>query len=354
MTNFNPRFIRALMREPVDRTPVWIMRQAGRYLPEYRALRAKTPNFLTFCKTPELACEATLQPLRRFPLDAAIVFSDILTVVDAMGADLEFVESKGPVIQAPIRNARDLDRLHYPDVNQSLGYVFKAIQYISRELAGRTPLIGFAGSPWTVATYFIEGGTSKAFRHIKKMQFEDPQLLKKLLEKITAVTIEYVNGQIEAGAEVIMIFDSWGGLLSAADYETFSLHYLARIAQSCIRQKDKRKIPFIAYTKNKTCLHRFADIQYDAVGVDWTIDLSTARSMVQDRIALQGNMDPFTLFAEPDYIRNAVKNVMQQYGSGSGHIFNLGHGIDQDTPIHSVEVMMEAIHEYGKKTSPIV
>lgn len=351
--SINSRFIRALLRQPVDRTPVWIMRQAGRYLPEYRALRKNVPDFMTFCKIPELTCEATLQPLRRFPLDAAIVFSDILTVVDAMGVDLRFIESKGPVIQDPIRCTQDLKRLKTPDVNTSLDYVFTAIRYISQELAGKTPLIGFAGSPWTVATYLIEGGTSKAFRHIKKMQFEDPQLLKHLLDKIADITIEYLNGQIEAGADAIMLFDSWGGLLSPSDYEIFSLQYLARIAKSCHRTKDGKNIPFIAYTKNKTCLHYFADAGYDAVGIDWTMCLSEARTLVQDRVALQGNMDPFTLFAEPAQIRSTVKNIFAQYGEGNGHIFNLGHGIDQDTPIAGVEAMMEAVHEYGKKISTV-
>jgi uroporphyrinogen decarboxylase len=344
-------FLRALQRQPVERTPIWIMRQAGRYLPEYRALRAKNPDFLSFCKTPELACEATLQPLKRFPLDAAIIFSDILTVADAMGAGLEFVENKGPVIQKPVRSYRDLIELQEPNVDESLAYVFKAIQYTQRELNGKTPLIGFAGSPWTLATYLVEGGVSKAFRHIKTMQFRNPKLLKELLQKITEITIAYLNAQAAAGVDALMLFDSWGGLLSREDYQIFSLQYLSEIARACQHEKNGRKIPLIVYTKNSTCFFELAE-NYQAIGVDWTVDLGAVRSMVKDRVALQGNMDPFTLFASAAEIRASVQNIFRQYGEGNGHIFNLGHGIDQDTPIESVETLIEAVHEFGKISIP--
>ncbi len=343
----NDRFIRALFRQPVDRTPAWIMRQAGRYLPEYRALRAKVPDFMTFCKTPELACEVTLQPLRRFPLDAAIIFSDILTIPDAMGLDLEFVSGEGPVIHNPIQSFADVEQLRLPLVDEDLSYVTEAISLVVKELNASVPLIGFAGSPWTVACYMVEGRGSKIFQTIKTMLYREPALLHALLEKTTQVTIDYLNAQVKAGVSALMVFDSWGGVLSPVAYSEFSLSYMKEIAQKVLREWQGRKIPLIFFTKNTTpYLDVIADSGCDAMGVDWTVNIQAARARVGDRVALQGNMDPCVLFGSPDKIRAEVHAILTAYGSGPGHVFNLGHGIDKSTPIESVSIMLEALQSY--------
>ncbi len=343
----NDRLIRALLRQPVDRTPAWIMRQAGRYLPEYRALRASVPNFMRFCKTPELACEVTLQPLQRFPLDAAIIFSDILTIPDAMGLDLEFLQGEGPVIHDPIRSQRDVDQLREPVVEEDLNFVLQAIRLVVKELNGSVPLIGFAGSPWTVACYMVEGRGSKTFQTIKTLMYREPTVLMALLERITTTTIAYLKAQVQAGVSALMVFDTWGGVLSPACYQAFSLHFLKAIAQGVPREVGSSKIPLIFFTKNGgQYLEWMADSGCDAVGLDWTTDLKQARVRVGDRVALQGNMDPCVLFSSPEKIRAEVNTILKAYGPGTGHVFNLGHGIDKDTPIEGVELMLEALHHY--------
>lgn len=343
----NDRLIRALLRQPVDRTPAWIMRQAGRYLPEYRALRAKVPDFMTFCKTPELACEVTLQPLRRFHLDAAIIFSDILTIPDAMGLDLEFVGGEGPVIHNPIRTESDVQHLHNPVIEEDLAYVTNAINLVVKELNGSVPLIGFAGSPWTVATYMVEGHSSKTFQTIKSMLYRDPAILHALLAKTTETTIAYLSAQVKAGVSALMVFDSWGGVLSPVAYQEFSLKYMQQIANQVLREHQEQKIPLIFFTKSAApYLEAIAASGCDAVGLDWTVDIQSARARVGHQVALQGNMDPCVLFADHQRIRAEVHSILDAYGPGSGHIFNLGHGIDKETPIDSVSVMLEALHQY--------
>lgn len=341
----NDRFIRALLRQPVDRTPVWLMRQAGRYLPEYRQLRAKVPDFMTFCATPELACEATLQPLARYDLDAAIVFSDILTIPAAMGLDLEFAPNVGPIIHNPIQSMRDIEKLNMPDVHESLSYVTTAISLVRKELDNKVPLIGFAGSPWTLACYMIEGRGSKTFNTARSMLYREPEMMQALLTKLTVLTTHYLNAQIVAGAQAIMVFDTWGGLLTPRGYRQFSLHYMAQIAAGLQREFAGNKIPLIFFTKNGgQWLEVIAESGCDAVGVDWTIDIGAARKRVGERVALQGNLDPAVLLATPSAIRVAITEIMAAYGRYPGHVFNLGHGIDKATPPENVEVMVEAVH----------
>ncbi len=345
----NDRFIRALLRQPVDRRPFWMMRQAGRYLPEYRALRAQVPDFMTFCKTADLACEATLQPLRRFDLDAAIIFSDILTIPEAMGLDLHFVAGEGPRFSRPVRNIRDVKALRQPDPSKELGYVVEVVTQVVSELDGRVPVIGFAGSPWTIATYMVEGGSSRVFQVIKTMLYRDPQLLKALLQKLANATIHYLNAQIAAGVSVVMLFDSWGGVLSPQDYQEFSLHYMQYIAKHLQLTQHGRRIPLIIFSKGANqCLEYIADSDCDAVGLDWTINIGDARQRIGDRVALQGNMDPFLLYAKPERIQQAVKDIINDYGAGYGHVFNLGHGIHKDTPIEHVAALIAAVKEYGQ------
>lgn len=347
----NDRLIKALFRQPVDRTPVWMMRQAGRYLPEYRELRKQAGGFISFCQTPELACEATLQPLNRFDLDAAIVFSDILTVPLAMGLDLEFTQGEGPVIHDPIRCQQDLQRLKSVRVKEDLWYVLEAITKSRLALAGKVPLIGFAGSPWTVATYMVEGGSSKTFQIIKTLMYRDPYTLQVLLDKLTETTIDYLNAQIESGAQAVMVFDSWGGILSHQAYQEFSLRYLKQIASSLTKSSNDQPVPLIFFTKGGgQWLESIADSGCDAVGLDWTTDISVAKRRVGSRVALQGNMDPLILFAEPELIQQQVKSIIEGFGEGSGHVFNLGHGINKESPIENVEAMIEAVHYYGKKS----
>lgn len=345
----NDRLLRALARQPVDVTPVWIMRQAGRYLPEYRQVRKRAGDFMSLCKTPELACEVTLQPLARFPLDAAILFSDILTIPDAMGLGLEFTDGEGPVFKHPLRDAAAIRRLSAPDPEQELGYVLEAVRMISSELAGKVPLIGFSGSPWTLATYMVEGGSSKEFSIIKSFLYDQPDTLQQLLNVLCDSVYDYLQAQIAAGVEAVMLFDTWGGVLSPGDYREFSLEPMRRIVQRLNQDSESTKIPIILFTKGGGAwLESMADTGCDALGIDWTIDLDEARQRVGTRVALQGNLDPSLLYAEPDNIRRGVARVLAQFGSGSGHIFNLGHGIHRGINPEHVAVMVEAVHELSR------
>ncbi len=342
----NDLLLRALLRKPVPRTPVWIMRQAGRYLPEYREVRAQAGDFMSLCRNPELACEVTLQPLRRFALDAAILFSDILTVPDAMGLGLYFETGEGPKFERPVRSARDIARLPEPDVSSALGYVFDAVRTIRRELAGSVPLIGFAGSPWTVATYMVEGGSNREFTTVKALLEEDPAALEALLDKVASVTADYLNAQIEAGAQAIMLFDTWGAVLDADDYRRYSLASMQRIVDALSRETDGERIPVTLFTKGAGPL--LADMVAtgcDALGVDWTTDLETARRYVDDKVALQGNLNPATLRESPEAIRQGVADTLASYGTGPGHVFNLGHGITPDIDPDKLGILVEAVHE---------
>ena len=341
----NDRFLRALLRQPVDVTPVWMMRQAGRYLPEYRATRERAGSFMQLCTTPELACEVTLQPLERFPLDAAILFSDILTIPDAMGLGLSFTEGEGPRFDRPLRSAADIQALSIPDPENELRYVMDAVRLIRRELNGRVPLIGFSGSPWTLATYMVEGGTSREFALIKTMLYGQPALLHVLLDKLARTVALYLNAQITAGAQAVMIFDTWGGALSHAAYHEFSLRYLTQVVALLNRVHDGRRVPVILFTKGGgQWLEAIAASGCDAVGLDWTTDIGAARARVGDRVALQGNLDPMALFASPERIRAEVAAVLASYGSGSGHVFNLGHGILPGVDPAHAGAMVEAVH----------
>ncbi len=345
----NDRLLRALLRQPVDVTPVWIMRQAGRYLPEYRAVREKAGDFKTLCTTPELACEVTLQPLRRFPLDAAILFSDILTIPDAMGLELFFTEGEGPQFRKPVRSAADVDALPVPDPEVELRYVMDAVRLIRRELDGKVPLIGFAGSPWTLATYMVEGGGSKEFALVKRMLFDQPALMHRLLDVLARAVTAYLNAQVAAGAQALMVFDTWGGALSPRDYKEFSLRYMERIVQGLTREHEGRRVPVILFTKNGgQWLEAMAASGCDALGIDWTTDLGDARARVGSRVALQGNMDPSILYASADRIRHEVAAVLASYGNGSGHVFNLGHGIHQHADPERVAAAVDAVHELSR------
>ncbi len=342
----NDRLLRALLREPVDVTPVWMMRQAGRYLPEYKATRAQAGSFMDLCRNAELACEVTLQPLERFPLDAAILFSDILTIPDAMGLGLYFTEGEGPRFERPIKNEKDISQLPIPDPEGELQYVMNAVRTIRRELAGRVPLIGFSGSPWTLATYMVEGSGTKSFSKVKGLMFERPDLMHKLLEKVAQSVTSYLNAQIAAGAQAVMIFDTWGGVLSPRDYKEFSLTYMQTIIEGLTRENDGRKVPVTLFTKGGgQWLDAMSQTGCDALGVDWTTDLSDARSRVKGRVALQGNVDPSILYASPDRIREEVGRVLESYGQGPGHVFNLGHGIHPDVNPEHAGALIAAVHE---------
>ncbi len=345
----NDRLLRALLREPVDVTPVWMMRQAGRYLPEYRATRAKAGSFMDLCMNPELACEVTLQPLERYPLDAAILFSDILTVPDAMGLGLYFEEGEGPRFERPVRDAAAIDALRVPDPEQELRYVMDAVRTIRRELHGRVPLIGFSGSPWTLATYMVEGGSAKNFARSKGMLFDRPDLMHRLLDKLADAVTAYLNAQVAAGAQAVMIFDTWGGALSPAAYREFSLAYMQRIVEGVTRVHEGRRVPVILFTKGGgQWLEAMAATGCDALGLDWTTDLADARTRVGDRVALQGNLDPCLLYASPQRIRQGVAEVLRSFGPGSGHVFNLGHGIHPDIDPAHPAAMIEAVHELSR------
>jgi len=342
----NDRLLRALSRLPVDRTPVWIMRQAGRYLPEYRATRAKAGSFMALCTNPELACEVTLQPLARYALDAAILFSDILVIPHAMGLGLEFEEGEGPRIARPIRSEAAVQALPVPDPDDKLRFVLDAVALIRRELAGRVPLIGFAGSPWTVATYMVEGGSSKDFPRIRGLLQAEPRTLHALLEKLARATTAYLNAQIAAGVQVVMIFDTWGGTLATPDYLEFSLAYMQQILAGLARGPEGRRVPVILFTKGGGIwLTRMAATGADALGIDSATELSAARLATGDRVALQGNLEPGLLHESPDRIRGEVARVLESYGRGTGHVFNLGHGVQPDTNPDHVAAMIAAVHE---------
>ncbi len=342
----NDLLLRALVCEPVPRTPVWIMRQAGRYLPEYREIRNQAGDFMSLCSNPDLACEVTLQPLRRFKLDAAILFSDILTIPNAMGLGLYFEAGEGPRFERPVQSSSDIRNLRRPDVDKELGYVFEAVRTIRRELNGSVPLIGFAGSPWTVATYMVEGRSSRDFATIKGLAAENPAALSSLLDTVAKTTMDYLNAQVEAGAQAIMLFDTWGAALEADDYRRFSLATMQQIVDGLTRENDGRKVPVILFTKGAgSLLSDMAETGCDALGVDWTTDLATAREHVDDKVALQGNLDPAMLRESPEAIRKGVADVLESYGTGPGHVFNLGHGITPDIDPEHLGVLVDAVHE---------
>ncbi|WP_428819821.1 uroporphyrinogen decarboxylase [Microbulbifer sp. MCCC 1A16149] len=342
----NDRFLRALLRQPVDRTPMWMMRQAGRYLPEYRATRAKAGTFMDLCRNTELACEVTLQPLERYPLDAAILFSDILTIPDAMGLGLYFEEGEGPKFKKPVRTSADIAALEVVNTAKDLSYVTDAVTTIRRELNGRVPLIGFSGSPWTLATYMIEGGSSRDFARAKEMLYNRPEDMHQLLTVLADSVIDYLNAQIRAGAQTVQIFDTWGGALSHTAYREFSLQYMARIVDGLIKEQDGRQVPVILFTKGGgQWLEAMADSGATALGLDWTTDIAQARARVGDRVALQGNLDPSILLANPQRIREEVAAVLAGFGKGSGHIFNLGHGITPKVDPAHAGAMFDAVVE---------
>lgn len=347
----NDNFLRALLRQPTDYTPLWLMRQAGRYLPEYRATRQRAGSFLGLAKNPDYATEVTLQPLDRFPLDAAILFSDILTVPDAMGLGLFFADGEGPKFERPLRDEKAVMALQAPELG-SLQYVFDAVTQIRTELDGRVPLIGFSGSPWTLACYMVEGGGSDDYRTVKTMLYNRPDLMHHILKTNAAAVAAYLNAQIDAGAQAVMIFDSWGGALADGAFQTFSLDYMRDVVRQLKLEKDGVRVPCIVFTKGGGLwLEQIADIGADAVGLDWTVNLTQARTRVADRVALQGNLDPVVLFANPEQVRAEVAKVLAAYGKhgdGSGHVFNLGHGISQFTPPESVTAMVEAVHELSR------
>ncbi len=345
----NDRLLRALRRETVDQTPVWVMRQAGRYLPEYRAVREKAGDFLTLCQTPELACEVTLQPLRRFNLDAAILFSDILTIPDAMGLGLSIEEGKGPVFQRPVRDKAAIERLRAPDPDTELGYVMDAIRLVRRELDGSVPLIGFSGSPWTLATYMVEGQSSREFSRIKTLVYDEPQTAHRLLQTLAESVTTYLNAQITAGAQAVMLFDTWGGVLTPRDYGDFSLRYMKQIVDGLNRRAEDRDVPVILFTKGGGgWLEDIAASGCDAVGLDWTIDIGEARARVGHQVALQGNLDPNMLYASPERIRAEVASILDAFGGGAGHVFNLGHGIHPAIDPDHVAVMVDAVHDLSR------
>ncbi|MCP3675612.1 MAG: uroporphyrinogen decarboxylase [Gammaproteobacteria bacterium] len=342
----NDIYLRAAISGPVERTPVWMMRQAGRYLPEYRAVREQAGDFMSLCKNAELACEVTIQPLERYPLDAAILFSDILTIPDAMGLGLSFKQGEGPCFANPLRTSSDIKNLPIPDPADKLSYVMNAVSIIRRELKGRVPLIGFSGSPWTLATYMVEGSSSKEYRHVKGMMFSDPQSLHLLLDKLADSIIAYLNAQVASGAQALMIFDTWGGVLTPRDYKEFSLNYMQKIIDGLTRQADGRKVPVTLFTKNGgQWLDIMAETGADCLGVDWTMDLCDARASVGDKVALQGNMDPTILYGSPERIREEVATILKSFGHGNGHVFNLGHGIHQFVDPENAGVFINAVKD---------
>jgi uroporphyrinogen decarboxylase len=344
----NDRFLRALLRQPVDVTPVWMMRQAGRYLPEYRATRQKAGDFMALCMNAEYACEVTLQPLARYPLDAAILFSDILTIPDAMGLGLYFETGEGPKFRKTIRSMADVEAIPAVDAERDLDYVMNAVSTIRSALSGRVPLIGFSGSPWTLATYMVQGGSSRDFHRIKQMLYAEPETLHALLDKLASVVIDYLNSQIRAGAQAVQIFDTWGGVLTKAAYETFSLSYMRRIVAGLQREAEGRRVPVILFTKQGgQWLEEIAGAGADALGLDWTTDIGEARQRVGGQVALQGNMDPAVLCASPAAIRSEVARVLASYGKGNGHVFNLGHGITPDVDPEHARVFIDAVHEFS-------
>lgn len=346
----NDRFLRALAGQPVDMTPVWMMRQAGRYLPEYRATRAQAGDFMSLCRNSELACEVTMQPLRRYAMDAAILFSDILTIPDAMGQGLYFTEGEGPRFRKVVRSEKDVEALPELNIAKDLGYVTDAVSVIRRELNGSVPLIGFSGSPWTLATYMIEGSGSKDFRNAKAFMFNQPQAMHLLLDKLAKAVTDYLNAQIEAGAQAVQIFDTWGGVLTTTAYREFSLAYMKKIVAGLTKEKEGRQVPVILFTKNGGgWLEDIAESGCHSVGLDWTIDMGVARKRIGDKVSLQGNMDPTILYASPASIRAEVARILESFGPGNGHVFNLGHGITPDVDPANVAVFVESVHELSQK-----
>ena len=346
----NDLFLRACMREPVERTPAWMMRQAGRYLPEYRATRAKAGGFLDLCRNPELACEVTLQPIDILGADAAILFSDILVVPEAMGMELTFGVGEGPRFPQPVASHADVQRLPVPDPEQELGYVMAAIRTIRSGLDGRVPLIGFSGSPWTLATYMVEGGGSKTFSKVKAMAFNEPRTMGLLLDKLSDAVAAYLNAQIANGAQAVQIFDTWGGILTTRDYKSLSLDPMIRVIEQLTRTNEGRRVPVIVYTKGGMgWLEAIADSGCDVVGLDWSIDIDVARARIGHKVALQGNMDPTMLYASPERIRQEVGDILGRYGEGTGHVFNLGHGITPDVPPAHAVAMFQAVRELSAR-----
>ncbi|RLV60312.1 uroporphyrinogen decarboxylase [Parashewanella curva] len=344
----NDRYLRALLKQPVDRTPIWMMRQAGRYLPEYRATRAQAGDFMSLCKNAELACEVTLQPLRRYDLDAAILFSDILTIPDAMGLGLYFETGEGPKFERKADSMAAIEKLAIPDPEDELGYVMNAVNTIRRELKGEVPLIGFSGSPWTLATYMVEGGSSKTFEKIKKMAYSEPKALHLLLDKLADSVILYLNAQVANGAQSLMIFDSWGGALSHNAYREFSLPYMQKIVDGLTRHADGRQVPVTLFTKGGGLwLEAMAETGCDALGLDWTVDIGDARRRVGEKVALQGNMDPSVLYGTPERIEQEVKSILASYGNGSGHVFNLGHGIHQHVDPEHAKAFIDSVVKHS-------
>jgi len=346
----NDRYLRALLRQPVDKTPVWVMRQAGRYLPEYREVRAKAGDFMTLCSTPDLACEVTLQPLRRFDLDAAIIFSDILTIPDAMGLGLHFVAGEGPKFSNPIQSATDIAKLGVPDMEDNLAYVMDAIRLARREIDGKVPLIGFSGSPWTLACYMVEGGSSKDFAKVKGMLFDAPDQMHALLNVMADSVIAYLNAQIAAGAQSVMLFDTWGGALSTGNYQEFSLAYMQKIISGLTRENEGRIVPVTLFTKGGgQWLELMAVTGVDAVGLDWTTDIGSARKRVGDKVSLQGNMDPCVLYASADRVEQEVASVLASFGKGeTGHVFNLGHGIHPTIEPEKMKRLIDSVHRLSE------
>ncbi len=346
----NDRYIKAVLSQPVDKTPVWMMRQAGRYLPEYRELRAQAGDFMSLCTNPELACEVTLQPLRRFNLDAAILFSDILTIPDAMGLGLHFKTGEGPAFNNPVSCVEDINKLYVPDIFDKLKYVTDAVSTIRTNLKDETPLIGFSGSPWTLATYMVEGGTTKNFGKVKGMMFSEPQAMHQMLDILAKSVIAYLNAQIESGAQAVMIFDTWGGVLSTRDYQAFSLNYMQQIVDGLIREKNGITIPVTLYTKGGAgWLKQMASTGADCIGLDWTIDIDQARKLIGDKVSLQGNMDPCILYSTPELIENEVADILSKFGQGSGHVFNLGHGIHPGINPDNVKAYVDAVHQHSEQ-----
>ncbi|BAL26853.1 uroporphyrinogen decarboxylase [Azoarcus sp. KH32C] len=346
----NDTFLRALLRQPTEYTPLWLMRQAGRYLPEYCETRKRAGSFLNLCKSPTMACEVTLQPLARYNLDAAILFSDILTVPDAMGLGLYFAEGEGPRFERPLRDEWEIRNLAIPDPHAELQYVMDAVAEIRRALNGSVPLIGFSGSPWTLACYMVEGGSSDDYRKVKAMAYSRPDLLHHVLSVTADSVVAYLNAQIESGAQAVMVFDSWGGVLSEAAYHEFSLPYLKRVVDGLIKEREGERVPNIVFTKGGGLwIENIAGIGCDAVGLDWTMDIGRARKLVGDKVALQGNLDPNVLFAPPEAIAREAKRVLDSFGNHPGHVFNLGHGISQFTPPESVSVLVDTVHEHSRK-----
>ncbi len=346
----NDRFLKALRRQPVDQTPVWMMRQAGRYLPEYRATRKVAGDFLSLCKNAELACEVTVQPLDRFALDAAILFSDILTIPDAMGCGLYFEVGEGPRFERPVRTRADIDALPVPSMADALDYVMNAVKTIRRELGGRVPLIGFSGSPWTLATYMTEGSGSKEYRYAKGLMYSDPGALHALLDKLSTAVADYLNAQIAAGAQVVQIFDTWGGVLTEPAYREFSLAYMEKIVRVLVRESEGRQVPVILFTKGGGAwLERMAATGCDALGLDWTVDLGQCRARVGGQVALQGNLDPSVLFGSDDLLISEVERLLRSFGPHPGHIFNLGHGINQHVDPQRPGTMIDAVQRISRE-----